>query len=61
MAVLSNEEVDRRLRDLPGWRRDGEAIVRQFTFDGFTNGFEKHPPHQPTVEQSLRDQPNEPR
>ena len=35
MAVLSNEEVDRRLRDLPGWRRDGEAIVRQFTFDGF--------------------------
>ena len=35
MAVLSNEEVDRRLRDLTGWKREGSAIVRQFTFAGF--------------------------
>jgi 4a-hydroxytetrahydrobiopterin dehydratase len=35
MTVLSNDEVDRRLRELPGWTRQGSAIVRQFTFAGF--------------------------
>ena len=35
MAVLSNDEVDRRLAALPGWSRQGSAIVRQFAFKGF--------------------------
>ena len=35
MAVLMNEEVDRRLGDLTGWKREGSAIVKQFTFAGF--------------------------
>jgi 4a-hydroxytetrahydrobiopterin dehydratase len=35
MTVLSNDEVDRRLAQLPGWSRQESAIVRQFTFAGF--------------------------
>jgi 4a-hydroxytetrahydrobiopterin dehydratase len=35
MAVLPNDEIDRRLRTLPGWSRQGAAIVRQFAFAGF--------------------------
>jgi 4a-hydroxytetrahydrobiopterin dehydratase len=34
-VLLSGEEIDRRLRELGGWRREGDAIVRQFTFSGF--------------------------
>jgi 4a-hydroxytetrahydrobiopterin dehydratase len=35
MPLLSRDEVERRLRDLPGWRLDDKAIVKQFTFAGF--------------------------
>ena len=35
MAVLSNDEIDQRLRALPGWLRQGSAIVHQFAFKGF--------------------------
>lgn len=35
MTVLSNDDVDRRLAQLPGWSRQESAIVRQFTFAGF--------------------------
>jgi 4a-hydroxytetrahydrobiopterin dehydratase len=35
MTVLSNDEVDRRLAQLPGWSRQESAIVRQFIFAGF--------------------------
>ena len=35
MAVLDDEEIDRRLGDIPGWERDGSAIKRQFKFDDF--------------------------
>jgi 4a-hydroxytetrahydrobiopterin dehydratase len=35
MARLSDEEIDRALASLPGWLRQGDALVRQFTFDGF--------------------------
>ena len=35
MARLSAEEIERRLSAMPGWSRAGEAITRQFTFDGF--------------------------
>ncbi len=30
MALLSDSEIETRLADLPGWERDGEAIVREF-------------------------------
>jgi 4a-hydroxytetrahydrobiopterin dehydratase len=35
MAVLSRGDVDAALRDLPGWRCDGNALVKEFTFAGF--------------------------
>src|SRR3954470_7648226 len=35
MAVLSNDEIERRLGVLPGWSRQGSTIVRQFSFAGF--------------------------
>ncbi|HUR34638.1 MAG TPA: 4a-hydroxytetrahydrobiopterin dehydratase [Vicinamibacterales bacterium] len=35
MALLSDQEIDRRLTSLAGWTRRGDAIVRQFTFSGF--------------------------
>ncbi|HEY3382954.1 MAG TPA: 4a-hydroxytetrahydrobiopterin dehydratase [Vicinamibacterales bacterium] len=35
MSRLAPDEIDRRLKELPGWRREGDAIVRQFTFAGF--------------------------
>ena len=28
--LLSDEEIDRRLRDLEGWEREGDAIAREF-------------------------------
>jgi 4a-hydroxytetrahydrobiopterin dehydratase len=35
MALLPRDEVDQALRDLPGWRFDGHAIVKEFMFAGF--------------------------
>ena len=35
MAALSDDEVDRRVGELPGWERDGNAIKRQFKFEDF--------------------------
>ena len=35
MALLTRDEVARRLADLEGWRLDGNAIRKQFTFAGF--------------------------
>jgi 4a-hydroxytetrahydrobiopterin dehydratase len=32
---LSPAKLTSRLRSLKGWKLDGDAIVRQFTFDGF--------------------------
>ena len=34
MATLSEEEVRQALRQLPGWRAEGAAIVKDFSFDG---------------------------
>lgn len=34
---LSTDEVADRLGRLEGWARDGEAIRRQYTFDGFAS------------------------
>lgn len=30
MALLSDEEIEARLAELPEWRREGNAIVREF-------------------------------
>ncbi|MEQ1729826.1 MAG: 4a-hydroxytetrahydrobiopterin dehydratase [Vicinamibacterales bacterium] len=35
MARLRDDEIDRALGALPGWSRQGDALVRQFTFAGF--------------------------
>jgi 4a-hydroxytetrahydrobiopterin dehydratase len=35
MAVLDDQEIERRLAELEGWERDGNAIKRQFKFDDF--------------------------
>jgi 4a-hydroxytetrahydrobiopterin dehydratase len=34
MAVLPDEEVDRRLAERDGWAREGGAIVKRFTREG---------------------------
>jgi 4a-hydroxytetrahydrobiopterin dehydratase len=35
MAILSRADIDAALRDLPGWRFAGDALVKEFTFAGF--------------------------
>jgi 4a-hydroxytetrahydrobiopterin dehydratase len=35
MGTLSRHEIEEDLRDLPGWRLDGDAITREFTFASF--------------------------
>jgi 4a-hydroxytetrahydrobiopterin dehydratase len=35
MALLSRGDIDTALSGLPGWRVEGHAIVKQFTFAGF--------------------------
>jgi 4a-hydroxytetrahydrobiopterin dehydratase len=35
VAVLGDEEIERRLGDLSGWNRDGDALKRQLKFDDF--------------------------
>jgi len=34
-STLTREEAVRRLAGLDGWRLEGEALVKQFTFGGF--------------------------
>ena len=33
--LLTNEEIDRQLGDLPGWRRDGESLVASYDAPDF--------------------------
>jgi 4a-hydroxytetrahydrobiopterin dehydratase len=35
MPLLNDAQIDDALRTLPGWSRDGDALVRQFTFASF--------------------------
>jgi 4a-hydroxytetrahydrobiopterin dehydratase len=35
MALLSDEEIESRLGELQGWRREGDAIVKTFERDDF--------------------------
>jgi 4a-hydroxytetrahydrobiopterin dehydratase len=37
MARMSADEVEAALEKLPGWTKDGDAIRRQFVFDGFAS------------------------
>ncbi len=35
MSVMSDDEIRAALAGLPGWERDGDAIVREFTHRDF--------------------------
>jgi len=35
MPFFDDDQIRSALADLPGWRRDGDAIVREFRFDDF--------------------------
>jgi 4a-hydroxytetrahydrobiopterin dehydratase len=35
MAILSEQEVERQLKNLDGWVLEGRAIRKQFTFNDF--------------------------
>jgi 4a-hydroxytetrahydrobiopterin dehydratase len=35
MSLLPESEVDRRLGDVQGWLRQGNAILKTFSFDSF--------------------------
>ncbi len=35
MATLTPDDAQSRLRELNGWTREGNAIVKQFVFNGF--------------------------
>ena len=35
MPLLNDEEIERRLDDMPEWRREGDSITRQFKFGDF--------------------------
>lgn len=38
MARLSDAQVDRALNSLPGWRREGDFITKDFHFRAFMSG-----------------------
>ncbi len=35
MATLGDDEIARRLAALPGWRREGDAVVREYELEDF--------------------------
>ena len=35
MALLSDDDIQQRLDNLLGWKRDGDSIKREFKFDDF--------------------------
>ncbi|HZD73739.1 MAG TPA: 4a-hydroxytetrahydrobiopterin dehydratase [Actinomycetota bacterium] len=35
MELLDDSAIETALKELPGWRRDGNEIVKTFQFDGF--------------------------
>jgi 4a-hydroxytetrahydrobiopterin dehydratase len=35
MALLSDEQIEQKLRELPGWEREGDSLVREFKFEDF--------------------------
>ena len=39
-TVLSDAEIQQRLQQLPGWKRNGKAIERVFQFENFVKAME---------------------
>ena len=39
MPRLTDPQIEEALRALPGWRRDGDALVRDLRFRDFTEAF----------------------
>jgi 4a-hydroxytetrahydrobiopterin dehydratase len=39
-TVLSDSEIDEALKNLPGWKKSGNAIERVFQFDNFVQAME---------------------
>lgn len=39
LTKLDPKEIERRLLGLPDWKREGEAIVREFSFPNFVAAF----------------------
>ena len=37
-TALTESEISARLGDLDGWQRDGERLVKQFSFDSYLAG-----------------------
>ena len=35
MAVLSDDEIQERLKQVRGWKREGDSLVREFKFEDF--------------------------
>ncbi|MEA2412503.1 MAG: 4a-hydroxytetrahydrobiopterin dehydratase [Thermoleophilaceae bacterium] len=35
MALLSDDDIQARLDELPGWRREGDSIARELKFEDF--------------------------
>jgi len=40
MAILDDSEIERRLAELDGWQRSGDAIEKEFKRDEFTGSVE---------------------
>ena len=39
MSNLSDEQVDLQLQELSGWQRDGNTIIKTYTFHNFIEAF----------------------
>lgn len=35
MALLTDDEIEKRLKDFRGWSRDGDAITKEYKFKDF--------------------------
>ncbi|MBD3248220.1 4a-hydroxytetrahydrobiopterin dehydratase [Candidatus Falkowbacteria bacterium] len=40
IKILSEREIEEKLKDLPGWEREGNKIKKQFEFSSFPLGLE---------------------
>ncbi len=40
MDTLRNDDIETALADLPGWERDGDAIRRDYSLDGFRDAID---------------------
>ena len=40
MATLSDSEIESRLGELEGWKRDGDAITKEFELEDFVGSVE---------------------